>query len=220
MLHNWAYVIQRFLVHLHFGPLTHTDVFSFKSLRGTATCLLWRVWHHRQQPPSLSSHWSSRGNIQMQPWLIGPEPASTHTERRTHFHSDVSPWRTHTRTHSHTQTRAGRRRSLRCRDEVQTAGRNKPIGDIIFLENRSCARRWMDPCAWNGFISAGLQCASRGPWRGLLLRRRDAFRGGARAISRGQPKINKPYDKTKLCKTLVIFPFIHSNAGGALDVGW
>lgn len=39
----------------------------------------------------------------------------------------------------------------------------------------------------------------------LLLQRKDAFRAGEHPISRGEPKINKPYDKTKLCKTLIMF---------------
>lgn len=32
----------------------------------------------------------------------------------------------------------------------------------------------------------------------LLLQRKYAFRAGEQPISRGEPKINKPYDKTKL----------------------
>lgn len=39
----------------------------------------------------------------------------------------------------------------------------------------------------------------------LQSQRKYAFPAGEQPISRGEPKINKPYDKRKLCKTSIIF---------------
>lgn len=50
----------------------------------------------------------------------------------------------------------------------------------------------------------------------LLLQRKYAFRAGEQPISRGEPKINKPYDKTKLCKILIMFLISNPNDQGTL----
>lgn len=83
------------------------EMFSFKWFRETATCLLWRLWHHDSGPPPLSHDWSSRGNIQIQAWLIGPEPVCT--VQGTHVHSDITLCGTHS--------------LMACRDEIQAAAR-------------------------------------------------------------------------------------------------
>lgn len=142
----------------------------------------------RQQPPSLPYDWPSRGNIQMRPWLIGPQPVST--VRRTHFHSDItSVWHT-------LLGRLPRWDAGGCAENT--------IGEIIFYTGVESEVQLDGAGSMKWIYLRRVPVRIAKSVARLLLRAKYAFRAGEQPISRGEPKINKPYDKTKLCKTLIM----------------
>lgn len=162
----------------------------------------------RQRPPSPSCDWPSRGNIQYSPdWL-----AQSRCQQRNALISipDISPRaraRTHTNTRTHTHTACPD-----CRDETTATGRK--IRPLIRFFPRG--RRWRSPADGADFVK--WMYVPRLPVRiaksvaRLLFQRKYTFRAGEEPTSRGQPKINKPYEKTKLCKTFILWPLTRGRA--------
>lgn len=177
-------------------------LFSFKYFRETATCLLWRVWHHGSGRLLLHAigravgifksrlDWLARSRFQQCRGLIAI-PTSL-CVALTHTHS--------TQTHTLTYTPHSFCRLLRC-GRTENTNRWNNLPPIC----------WWGSSSYRSQLHQWIYYLRRSPVRiaksvaRLPLQRKYAFRAGEQPISRGEPKINKPYDKTKLCKTSIMF---------------
>ena len=178
--------------NLHLFWSLHESFFSFKSLRETATCLLWRVWHHGSGRLLFHAIGRAVGIFKYRlDWLAHSRFQQC---RGTHFHSDITLSVAHT---------AGSAAEMRYkRPHGQDNRWNNLLQECWVC--RGCAVNGAGSI--HGYISGGFQSATRYQPRDCFCRGKYAFRAGEQPISRGEPKINKPYDKPKLCKTFLMFP--------------